>query len=170
MTVDLAAYYNRYEDLISQSIDPNDPFRYIQTNAGSSDSIGLEVAASWQVSSNWRLSGAYTLQCVEIMGQSDQDQDSSPRNQFNIRSSVEVTESIRFNTVLYYYDNVREGDVPAYTRLDAGLTYRPRQNVELSIWGQNLLDEHHAEAVDTYFAAPSIEIDRGVYCVLTLRF
>jgi iron complex outermembrane receptor protein len=170
VSIDIATYYNRYEDLITQSPDPLNPADYIQANDGSSDSVGLEVAANWQVTSKWRLGGAYTLQCIEIMGRSDEDQDSAPRNQFNIRSSLDLCDSVKFNTVLYYYDNVRDGDVPAYTRLDVGLTYIPRPNVELSIWGQNLLDEHHLEMVDTYFARPSMEIDRGIYGMLTLRF
>ncbi len=75
------------------------------------------------------------------------------------------------NAALYYYDNVPTQDISAFFRFDAGLTWHLAKNLDLSIWGQNLLDDKHPEfGADQYFLAGAGEIQRGVYGKITWRF
>ena len=63
----------------------------------------------------------------------------------------------------FRFNNVGEpATVPGYVELDARISWRPRPNWELSIVGQNLLNNHHLEYV---IASPNPreEIERGVY-------
>jgi iron complex outermembrane receptor protein len=56
--------------------------------------------------------------------------------------------------------------IPAYTRLDARLGYRPRSDFEISLAGQNLQGGRHAEffSVGPY---PNARIGRSVMVTLT---
>jgi iron complex outermembrane receptor protein len=55
-------------------------------------------------------------------------------------------------------------------RLDVGLTWKPTDWLELSVWGQNLLDSQHQEALDPSLTDVPSEIERSVYVRATIRF
>ncbi len=58
--------------------------------------------------------------------------------------------------------------IDQYIALDARLAWRPRQNLEIAVVGQNLLDLHHPESgTSTALRAPLVEIQRGVYGKVT---
>ena len=81
---------------------------------------------------------------------------------------VELDARLRFVDELRVVDNGRTGTVPEYFSLDLRLGWRPRQNLELSIVGQNLLDNRHPE-----FGFPNAnrhEIQRSVYGKVTWQF
>jgi hypothetical protein len=63
--------------------------------------------------------------------------------------------------------NVR---IPAYTRLDTGLTWKPRERVSLSVVGQNLLKDHHMEFEDINGSMQSGQIKRSGYIKVTWQF
>src|ERR1051325_9803269 len=58
---------------------------------------------------------------------------------------------------------------PSYFRFDTGVTWRPTQNLELSVWGQNLLDGRHAE-FNSFHASFLTEVPRSVLGKITWRF
>ena len=52
-----------------------------------------------------------------------------------------------------------------------GLTWKPIKNLELSLWGQNLLDDKHPEyAHDQFLTVGAGEIQRSFYGKITWRF
>ena len=57
-------------------------------------------------------------------------------------------------------------NVPSYISLDARLAWKPREDLEVAVIGQNLLDNHHPE----FGGSPSVEIRRGVYGTVTYRW
>ena len=59
--------------------------------------------------------------------------------------------------------------IPAYTRVDSRLGWRPGESVEFSLTGQNLLSRLHAEFPDEYFIAHTL-IERSVFGKLTWHF
>src|SRR5437667_255404 len=59
--------------------------------------------------------------------------------------------------------------VPAYKRLDARLGYRPRQDLEISLSGQNLQGGRHAEFISDG-PYPRVTIGRSVMVTLTWGF
>jgi iron complex outermembrane receptor protein len=74
---------------------------------------------------------------------------------------------LEFDTNFRYVDSLPSPAVSGYFTLDLRLAWRPRPNVELSIVGQNLMDDQHPE-----FGAPATrqEIPRSIYGKVVWRF
>jgi iron complex outermembrane receptor protein len=170
LTLDIAGFYNDYDELSSLGAPTADPFQTTFSNDTDGESYGLELTARWDAAENWRLAASYSFLRVQLHGFDESDERSSPQNQFSIRSYLDITKNLELNAAAYYVDNVPGADAPAYTRLDLGLTWRPAPNVELAVWGQNLLDDQHVEFRDSFFVVSPIEVERGVYAQLSLRF
>ena len=66
-------------------------------------------------------------------------------------------------------DSLPALDVSSYVTLDVRLAWRPQENLELSLVGQNLLDRHQKELESQLFTLGS-EVERGVYGKITWGF
>jgi len=167
LTVDISVYFNDYRKLILRQPAGVGIF----DNRASGESYGAELSTSWRIADNWRLEASYSFQRVQIHGDGQNGPEGdTPHNQFQIRSYYDITKDIEFNAALYYVDNVPNQATDSYFRLDLGVTWRPTANLELSVWGQNLLEPSHQEGTDEFFLASSHEIERSVYFQMTLRF
>jgi len=60
--------------------------------------------------------------------------------------------------------------IPAYTRLDSGLTWKPLEELSISVFGQNLLKACHIEFEDKFGSMQSSQIRRGAYVNLVSYF
>ncbi len=169
ISMDVAAFYNRYEHLLSYAqINPN-TLQYANEQDGKSH--GAEIAINWVATDWWRLSTSYSWFKMSLHGGDETDEEDYPSHQFQVRSYLQVSDDLELNTALYYYDNVPTQDIPSFFRLDAGLTWHLTNVMDLSIWGQNLLDDKHPEfRADPFFLAGAGEIQRGVYGKITWRF
>jgi iron complex outermembrane recepter protein len=86
---------------------------------------------------------------------------------------MDLPRNVELDCVIRYVDSLPNFDVPGYVTLDVRLGWRPTRHVELSLVGQNLLDEGHVE-----FRTPStiantqsgLEVPRGFYAKITCRF
>jgi iron complex outermembrane receptor protein len=166
LTFDLATFYNSYDDLITFPT-PAGTFG----NRGEADTYGLELAGTWDAAKNWTLMASYSFLVIDFESpDGNSEEGESPEHQFNIRSYLDITEDLEFNAALYYVDNIPDEGAASYVRLDLGLTWRPTDNVEVALWGQNLLDDKHLEFGDDLFQATPLEIERSFYAQVTLRF
>ena len=169
LTLDTATFYNDYSNLL---IVPPDTLRY--ANTGFAESYGAEVAASWRLADNWRLTGSYSFLRLQVRDDGnlapDNREGNDPRHQAKLRSTFDIARDLEFNAALYYVGELEALDVPSYLRLDLGLAWRPTENLELAIWGQNLLDPSHPEFQDTLYQSGPAEVPRSVYFQATLRF
>jgi iron complex outermembrane receptor protein len=159
LTLDLALFYNDYDQLIyvPSLISPFD-------NANSGETYGFELAAEWRIADNWTVEASYSFTDVQIHGTAlPVDERNTPHHQAQLRSYFDLTDDVEINSALYYVDNVPQQGAAHYLRLDLGLTWRVTPNLELAVWGQNLLDPQHRE-----FSAN--EVERGVYFSATFRF
>jgi len=77
---------------------------------------------------------------------------------------------LALNSALYYVDNTPNQNAQAYFRLDLGMTWRPSENLELAIWGQNLLDPSHLEFDESFTQSAPSEVQRGVFLQATVKF
>ncbi len=161
LALDMATYINKYEDLASTGFPPD--------NNQHAESYGFEASATWQVAENLKLIGNYTFQNVEAHPAAGAAQEgTSPRNQASVRAYYDLNDQFELNTALYWYDNVPAVNIPSFFRYDLGLTWRPKDNIEVAVWGQNLLDNSHPEYTDSQGAYG--EIERGVYGKVTITF
>ena len=191
---DIATFYNIYDDLIVQT--PQDvvlipggavvPIR--QGNNMEGETYGVEVSATWQVSDWWRLQGSYSFlqmqlhaktggqnpgQKAALNGQDYSIEHSSPQNQAYVRSSFDLPGHVELDLIGRYVDSLAgfTPGIKGYIACDARLAWKPRENLEFAIVGQNLLDAHHPEnGTNPLVKTPLVEIRRGVYAEVTLRW
>ena len=77
--------------------------------------------------------------------------------------NLTVPPGVEFGGVYRYVDSLLGGVVPAYHAVDARASWRFSDAVELSVEGQNLFDDHHAE-----LNAVPVEIRRSVFLQLVI--
>jgi iron complex outermembrane receptor protein len=97
----------------------------------------------------------------------------SPRNQLYLWSSWDLPARMEFDLMGRYVDVLPgfSSPIPAYIELDARWGWKPTPHLELSIVGQNLLQDHHLEfGQSPFLLRPLIGIPRGVYGQLTYRW
>ena len=186
LSFDTTAFYNHYDHLRSfepgaSSFDPNGiphvnvPINF--RNKVSAQSYGLELAANWKVTERWRLSGSYSLLAIDTNSAGSADistgpqlRGSSPRNQAQLHSYLDLTRQIEFDASLYGVDEVRYLKVPAYVRADLAVTWKPKENIELTVGVQNLFDPKHSEFSGLSNNIQPAQIPRTVYAQMVIRF
>jgi iron complex outermembrane receptor protein len=174
---DLATFYNDYTNLSGTTptgapfLDPTVPAFIVPmtlTNSLSADAYGAELASTYQVRSDWRLSGAYTLLYLDVhAGPTDTTQGSSPHNQANLRSSWNLRPDMDFDLIGRYVDNLPAVGVESYVAMDARWAWRPWNNFEWAVVGRNLLDDRHAEFRDVLSGITGTEVQSEVFTTLT---
>lgn len=174
--IDFAMFYNEYEEL--NTVFSTSPLFLPalggspRANGAEGDTLGVEVFGEFHViPDRWTLIPSYTYLRTDFSTGFGTSEAADPEHQFNIQSRFNLTDHVEINTTAYYVDSVGTGatEIDAYVRLDVGMTFRFTPNVELAVWGFNLLDDEHLEGADT-FSAERIAVERAVYAQLTLRF
>lgn len=175
LLLSLATYYNDYDNLRSlEKVNPPAPFPLVIANGQEGESYGAELTAEYRVTDWWRLRAGYTEMRINVRpkpGSTDTSKGSGeshdPKRQFSLRSSWDLPGHLEFDTGFRYVSQIANQAVPGYAELDVRLAWRPTPQLELSIVGQNLLHDRHAE-----FGAPASrqEIERGVYGKVTWRY
>jgi len=172
LSLDLAVFFNDYKDH-QKTVPISDMPPVLQFDEGAeAESLGMEISLDWQVNDSWRLASSYSMIHFSISKGGNEDvEEAAPDHQFQVRSYYNISPQLELNSALYYFDNISSWDIPAYFRLDLGLTWKPIKNLELSLWGQNLLDDKHSEyAHDEYVTVGAGEIQRSFYGKITWRF
>lgn len=170
INVDISAFYNHYDNIITPSRTGVSPVVVFYDNAGRADVFGVEISSTVQASDRWRLHGSYSWLNMDLRGGDESAEHSSPENTVNLRSEYDITDDLECNAVGYYVDQARGFKVGSYFRVDAGLTWRPQEGIELSVWGQNLTESHHAESNDSFWIQRRIDVPRSVYGQVVIRF
>lgn len=180
--VDLAAFYNEYDDLNTNErlpVVPGAPavLPLFAANGMEGETYGAELVSNLEVTDTWRLMGSYSLLKMNLRLKpssnafgSENAEGDSPQNQFHVRSYWDLPHRIRFDTAAYYVDNLSNQNVPSYIRLDVRLGWRPTDSLELELVFQNLLDDRHPEFGSTSLLVTPTQIERSVYGRLTWAF
>ena len=77
------------------------------------------------------------------------------------------SEATTLDVILRYVDELETGNLPSYLVMDIRWAWAPRDGLELSVVGRNLLDDHHPEFIDQFGEAT--EVESGVYGMVTWR-
>jgi iron complex outermembrane receptor protein len=187
LSVDIATYYNRYDGLVS--LEFGDPYlgsdgRTVlpieNTNLTDGTAHGIEALVTYAPRENWRLSAIYSFTKLSLdprgmdVNRGEFYEGATPRHQAGLRSLLDLPRGVQFDLHFYYVDELErlpdidtgEG-IDAYTKLDVRLGWQATEQLELSIVGQNLLDNRHIE-----FGTPEArgEIERNVYAKVTWGF
>lgn len=151
--LDTSLFYNDYQRLIG--VPPTVIGQF--TDAASGATWGGEFSASAQLTPDWKLEGSYSRLQTRIDGPVlPYEETGTPKALAQLRSYYDINPDLELNAAVYHVGEAAFNGIPAYTRADLGVTWRPRPGMELSAWGQNLLDASHREA-------SAAEVPRGVY-------
>ena len=188
LSFDIAAYYHSYSD--SLSVEPLAPI--LETtplpphvvaplilNSGiHGESHGLETFATWRVTDRWTLTPAYTFEGMHLhpdtgsldMQSAGNKEGSTPRHWARMASQFRFPRGLSWNISSTFIDRLPALSVPGYVRLDSQLTWSARENLSLSIVGQNLLRDQHLEFADRWGGLASSRIKRSVFARFVWTF
>ena len=178
VSVDLALFYNVYEDLASASqvtgFVPGLPLGTAEipfANLLSAQTYGGELAVTVSPVDAWRLTGSYSLLLADVNGPVSADLDalehSAPRHQATLRSSHDLTRRLCVDGQLRYVDAIRF--VPSYFTADLRIAYRLSDRLEIALVGRNLLQDQHLEQGPSFFT-DTAEVPRSFHGKLTWRY
>ncbi|MFA5939693.1 MAG: TonB-dependent receptor [Sinimarinibacterium sp.] len=175
-SLDLAAFYNDYRELIGVGEDvrlvPGTPTGTAETrwrNNVDGETHGGEIIVAATPLSTVRLSASYALLLANLDGgpAADTIENGSPKHQVSLRSGWDFTGNASADAVLRHVSGIEA--VPAYVTADLRLVWRPRPSLELSLVGRNLFDDRHPEQAPVLLA-PAAEAPRAVMAKVRLHF
>ncbi len=173
---DCAFFFNKYDDIITFSPFMGFPLTGSFINRGNGESYGCEVSAQVQMIEGWRISAWYSF--LKLHFSNPMTNGETPQHQAFLRSSFDVTNNLDLDVTTRYVDFVpallTPGGtipIPSYFAMDIRLAWRPNDQVELSVVGQNLLDSRHLEYGGNVFSGDvATQAQRGVYGMLTVGY
>jgi iron complex outermembrane receptor protein len=146
---DVTLFYHDYDNLLTSEAGGTE-FR----NLMHGNSYGAEVALRWEPTGNWRLDTAYTWLEMDL-GLDAASTTSpnrlrflerlTPRHQVSLHSLLDISARMELDLTLRRVGALPSLDVPAYTELDAGITWKATPQLDFSVVGRNLLHAHHPE-------------------------
>jgi iron complex outermembrane receptor protein len=146
----VTAFHTKYDHL--RSIETHPSGGYVIGNQMEGTTTGIETWATYQATDTWRLSAGYTAFKDRLRlkaGSTDPIGTSAagnnPAHTWQLRSTLNVAPRAELDVTLRHVAALPLPAIPAYTTLDARFGWKLRQDLELSLTGQNLLDQNHAE-------------------------
>lgn len=185
LSLDIALFHNRYDDLSSVELgeayveDGQTILPVTAMNLNDGRSKGLEALITYKPRDNWRLRTSYTYVDMDIDKQGldlnfeELIEGSTPRHQLSITSALDwrgyqFDVQLRYHSEIRSIPEIRTGEtIPDYTELTLRLARYIGDNIEISLVGQNLLDNQHPEFGDRPLRG---EIERSLYTKVAFRF
>ena len=186
LAVDLALFYNDYEELYSLlPVRDESGYNLYLVNGVSGHSAGAELGLDWQPRSWLTFQLAYSYLDMNLseeetdIVESSLD-DTSPRHQVSLRTTLQLAADWQCNFWLRYLDQITARNsanladaekevIDDYFLLSANLIWRVKKNLELMLAGQNLLEDRRLQYISEFISPPA-EIERGFYLKATYRF
>jgi len=194
LSLDLAAYYNDYDQL--QSIEPSTSFFQATPppphevdsstfeNFLYGETHGFEAAGKWRISRRWEVSPGFAFEQIHLhrdptsqgMVSAPYFQGNVPERSAQLRSHVELAKRLAWDLSAYYVDPLRNQGpevnlrIPAYTRVDCEITWKAGERFSVALVGQNLAQDHHLEFDDVFGSMQSGQMKRSGFVRLTWQF
>lgn len=149
----ISAFYNVYDDLRTVSVNPATFLPLTFTNFGAGEAWGIEAWGSYDLNDRWRISaGLSTLEknlaaapgSGDISGLASVGDD--PGYQALLRSRMQLSDNLELDLRLRAVDDLADTD--AYVEGDARVGWRLTDTLEVSIAGQNLIQDRRVETGD----------------------
>jgi iron complex outermembrane receptor protein len=188
LSLDLASFYFDYDSLrevagfdanllfLDDSLGgPHLTAPLLITNAATAESYGIELAADWRPINPWHLQLAYSFLYSERnspLSSTGTNQDTTdPRHRVSLRSGFALRDNLDLDVWLRYVDELKTlsttspsglVQIDDYFTLDIRLGWQPRQDLEFSLVGTNLIEDKHLEFVSEINSFPT-QVERGLY-------
>jgi iron complex outermembrane recepter protein len=187
-SIDVTAFVNTYRNL--ESTEPLPPFTDTTSvpplliipkllgNKLHGRTDGVEAFVKWKVADRWTLSPGYSFLQMHLHTDANSldttsvadAEGSNPGHQAQLRSHLGLWRGFAWDASAYFVGRLPAQPVASYTRLDTQLTWRFTESASLSMVGQNLLRDHHAEFNDAFQSVNSSQVKRSAYAKLTWQF
>jgi len=185
---DLAVFYNDYEDLFDtrQGSTPQTATQLRFFNNVEGETFGTELVANWKMK-KW-LEFVFTYSYLHLnfdapagfgfAGQASVLEGSSPQHQASLRTRIDFLDNWQANLWLRYVGELDDSSQAAqtlgllvddYIECDLNISWKPLENLELMLVGQNLLNSSNLEFVSEFFNPPT-EVERSVYVKALYHF
>jgi iron complex outermembrane recepter protein len=160
VSMDATGFVNNYNDVeTNENLAPVAHTGYTEYPAQWANnlfgkSFGAEVAASWNVIRDWKMTASYSWLKLEMRANSQSNDTSTavgfnagtPTDHFGVRSSFVLKKNLDFNALAQYTGPMASGlggdsppVLPSYCRVDSNLQWRAGEYLRIDIGGQNLL-------------------------------
>ena len=152
LSLDVATFYNVYDNLRSNELQPDGGLPIVFGNAGNAETWGVETRLHWQPVAWWRwqlshawFSEDFSLDPGSRAPAASRLDGNDPEHRFQLRSFLDLPGGVELDAWLRYVDRLPAPEVPSYVELDLHLGWRPLRSLELALIGRNLLDGLHEE-------------------------
>ena len=190
VSLDVCGFYNKYDKLHVYVYEPGYrvlsyypwPFGAIPRaveadlqidNAMHAESFGLELTATTQMTDIWRMIWGYSWIDTSLYAEKPSNmtpaQEGTPSQQFSVRSLIDLPHDLEWDTMVVFQDAINEMDIDPNVRLDIRLGWKPREDLEISLVGQSLLETRNLEYTGTTTVLSSY-VERSVFGKVTWRF
>ncbi len=187
LSIDAAAFYNIYDRLFTSepkssyfdpTLFPKIVVPFVVDNNMDGHSYGFELALDCLYSDLLNLKASYSYLKVELsLDKNSLDplaetvEDVSPRHQISLRPSINLRNDLDLDLWARYVSRIPDQNIHSYITLDIRIAWRPLDNIELSLVGQNLLDPQRRESgKNNYLPVSSTEVQRSVYGKIAWTF
>jgi iron complex outermembrane receptor protein len=174
MSIDVAVFNNRYDDLRSQEFPAAPGQPVVLDNMLNATTKGIELTGTAQLAPWWQAHASYgrmwerfTLDPASRDLTHGTSEYNDPEHVFKLRSSINVADDVEIEGLFRYSSALPHPAVKAYSELEARLGWRARPGWDVSLIGHNLLAPRHIE-----FAAgtPLETFERALIARSTWRF
>ncbi len=152
LLLDVAAFYNVYDNLRSQEPPAGRPFPITLANELEAETWGVELRSNFQPVQGWRLQVTYAWLDKELRLDPDSrdttrgvGEGNDPEHRVSLRSLFDLPGGFEVDGWLRYVSALPSPAVDDYTELDVRLGWRASDGLELALVGQNLLHGSHEE-------------------------
>jgi iron complex outermembrane receptor protein len=181
VVVSIAAFYNDYGNVRSTGFTPNTILPFVFQNNLEGETHGMEFSVDYRAADWWRLHAGFDplKENIHVKANatdinSGHNETADPEQRVALRSSMDLTDHVELDAALRWVDTRQlnsgptQAALPSYSELDIRLGWHATPNLDISIVGQNLLHDHHAEYG---FPGPTlVEIRRSIYGKLVWHF
>jgi iron complex outermembrane receptor protein len=183
-SVDLTGFLSYYRNL--ESVEPRDPFLSADSALphlvfpeafvfdASGRDYGGEVSLNWNVSSRLKIISGYSFLNMSTTPDASatgsviyQPSGDSPRHQPQVRAHLNLRRNLTWDASAAWTSPL--ANVPAWTRVDSRLGWRPGESLEFSVVGQNLISPRHLEFADNLEVSGTLVV-RSVFARMQWRF
>jgi iron complex outermembrane recepter protein len=165
-SLDSTLFYNDYNHFYDSTAIGTD---IVLNDQSEGYTAGGELLATYTVNSSWSLQGSYSYIDEKISGDSV-FAGGSPKNLASLQSELKMTEKVSLLQNFYYTDHYSSArnTYASQLKMDLGMTWKIRPNMNITAWGVNLLDPQTAEYADN--ENPAAESPRAFYIQLEMSF
>jgi iron complex outermembrane recepter protein len=185
LSLDSTGFLSYYRQL--RTTEPQTPFfaadpgylvvPLVFGNLAQARDYGVELFATWDVTGRWKISPGYSLLRMTVKRDAssqdpavEQIPGDSPQHQIQIRSLLNLSRKVEWDSSLMYVSGLSHLAIPSYVRLDCRLGWRVGESVEISVVGQNLLAPRHLEFFDATGTILHTEVERSIFGKITWHF